>query len=164
MHVASNRLAVDARFTRDAVKTLPRRLAAQHLFDVDHRQLAVGHGHLPTATRAVVGTNPGSLPGRLTRDPPGGPEPLVTSPCKSAGPMSLRTFPHPSPAGGPFCLQKGWSHDPAKNSGRLVPCGCEPAAKNHDVPALRAAKMFPIMTRHCGSPARARCFNGVGTY
>jgi hypothetical protein len=37
-------------------------------------------------------------------------------------------------------------------------------AKNHDVPASRAAKMFPSMTCHCGKPARVRCFNGVRTY
>ena len=37
-------------------------------------------------------------------------------------------------------------------------------AKSHDIPALRAAKMFPIMTCKCGKPARVRCFNGVGTY
>ena len=37
-------------------------------------------------------------------------------------------------------------------------------AKNHDVPAPRAAKMFPTMTCKCGKPARVRCFNGVGTY
>ena len=24
--------------------------------------------------------------------------------------------------------------------------------------------MFPIMTCHCGKPARVGCFNGVGTY
>jgi hypothetical protein len=124
MHVTTYRLAVDARLTRDAVKTLPRRPAAQHLFDVGHRQLPVGHGHLPTATRAVVGTNPDSLPGRSTRDPPGGPGLLVPSPCKSAGPMSLRKSAHPSRAGGPLRLQKGgpmtlqktpsgWSHEAA---------------------------------------------------
>ena len=37
-------------------------------------------------------------------------------------------------------------------------------AKNHDVPAARAAKMFPAMICKCGKPARVRCFNGVGTY
>jgi hypothetical protein len=37
-------------------------------------------------------------------------------------------------------------------------------AKNHDVPAPRAAKMFPAMICKCGKPARVRCFNGVGTY
>ncbi len=34
--VAAHRLAVDARVTRDVVKTLPRRPAAQHFLDVDH--------------------------------------------------------------------------------------------------------------------------------
>jgi RNase P subunit RPR2 len=37
-------------------------------------------------------------------------------------------------------------------------------AKNHDVPAPRAAKMFPTVTCKCGKPARVRCFNGVGIY
>ncbi len=37
-------------------------------------------------------------------------------------------------------------------------------AKNHEVPASRAAKMFPIMPCHCGKPAHVRCFNGIGTY
>lgn len=37
-------------------------------------------------------------------------------------------------------------------------------AKNHDVPAARAAKMFPAMICRCGKPARVRCFNGIGTY
>jgi RNase P subunit RPR2 len=37
-------------------------------------------------------------------------------------------------------------------------------AKNHNVPASRAAKMFPIMTCKCGKPARVRCFNGIGGY
>lgn len=37
-------------------------------------------------------------------------------------------------------------------------------AKNHDIPAPRAAKMFPLMTCKCGMPARVRCFNGNGTY
>ena len=37
-------------------------------------------------------------------------------------------------------------------------------AKNHDVPAARAAKMFPTMTCECGKAARVRCSNGVGTY
>ena len=38
------------------------------------------------------------------------------------------------------------------------------AAKNHDIPAPRAAKMFPMFRCKCGKPARGRCFNGVGTY
>ncbi len=38
------------------------------------------------------------------------------------------------------------------------------SAKNHDVPALRAAKMFPRFHCDCGKPARVRCFNGRGTY
>jgi hypothetical protein len=37
------------------------------------------------------------------------------------------------------------------------------AAKNHDIPAARAATMFPSMKCRCGKPARVRCFNGVGT-
>jgi hypothetical protein len=37
-------------------------------------------------------------------------------------------------------------------------------AKNHDIAAARAAKMFPLMTCNCGKPGRVRCFNGVGTY
>jgi hypothetical protein len=37
-------------------------------------------------------------------------------------------------------------------------------AKKHDIPAPRAAKMFPITTSKCVKPARVRCFNGVGTY
>ena len=38
------------------------------------------------------------------------------------------------------------------------------AAKNHDIPAPRAAKMFPLMTCKCGKAARVRCSNGLGTY
>jgi hypothetical protein len=38
------------------------------------------------------------------------------------------------------------------------------SSKNHDIPALRAAKMFPLKTCNCGKPARVRCFNRVGTY
>src|SRR5579883_3137090 len=30
--------------------------------------------------------------------------------------MRLRKSPHPSLAGGPFMLRKGWPHDPAKNA------------------------------------------------
>ncbi|MGH7434957.1 MAG: hypothetical protein ACRENE_04720 [Polyangiaceae bacterium] len=37
-------------------------------------------------------------------------------------------------------------------------------AKNHDIPASRAAKMFPIVFCECGKPARVRCFNGAGTH
>jgi RNase P subunit RPR2 len=37
------------------------------------------------------------------------------------------------------------------------------SAKNHDIPAARAAKMFPVFTCKCGKPARIRCFNGLGT-
>jgi hypothetical protein len=37
-------------------------------------------------------------------------------------------------------------------------------AKNHDIPAPRAAKMFPPVTCKCGKPARVRCFNGIGTF
>ncbi len=37
-------------------------------------------------------------------------------------------------------------------------------AKNHDILAARAAKMFPIMICQCGKPARVRCLNGVGTH
>jgi hypothetical protein len=35
-------------------------------------------------------------------------------------------------------------------------------AKSHDIPAPRAAKMFPSMTCKCGKVARVRCFNGLG--
>jgi hypothetical protein len=38
------------------------------------------------------------------------------------------------------------------------------AGRNHDVPAPRAAKMFPSMTCKCGKPARVRCFNGLGSF
>jgi RNase P subunit RPR2 len=37
-------------------------------------------------------------------------------------------------------------------------------ARNHDIRALRSAKMFPVKTCKCGKLARVRCFNGVGTY
>jgi hypothetical protein len=37
-------------------------------------------------------------------------------------------------------------------------------AKNHDVPAARAATMFPRFTCRCGKFARVRCSNGLGTY
>ncbi|MGH7438682.1 MAG: hypothetical protein ACRENE_23590 [Polyangiaceae bacterium] len=35
--------------------------------------------------------------------------------------------------------------------------------KNHDVPAMRAVRMFPPRRCRCGKPARVRCFNGLGT-
>jgi len=38
------------------------------------------------------------------------------------------------------------------------------AARDHDIPAPRAAKMFTSFTCNCGKPARVRCFNGLGTY
>jgi len=39
------------------------------------------------------------------------------------------------------------------------------AAKNHDVPQGEAARLFPRQTcKECGKAARARCFNGFGTY
>ena len=37
-------------------------------------------------------------------------------------------------------------------------------AKNHDIRATTAAKMFPSVTCRCGKLARVRCFNGIGTY
>jgi hypothetical protein len=37
------------------------------------------------------------------------------------------------------------------------------AAKNHDIPAPRSARMFQVVTCRCGKPARVRCFNGRGT-
>ena len=37
------------------------------------------------------------------------------------------------------------------------------APKNHDIPAPRAAKMFPVIFCKCGKPAHVRCFNGGGT-
>ncbi|HXX67427.1 MAG TPA: hypothetical protein VEK07_09615 [Polyangiaceae bacterium] len=36
--------------------------------------------------------------------------------------------------------------------------------KSHDIPAPRAAKMFPRITCRCGKLARVRCSNGLGTY
>jgi hypothetical protein len=38
------------------------------------------------------------------------------------------------------------------------------AARDHDIPAPRAAKMFTSFTCNCGKPARVRCFNGLRTY
>jgi hypothetical protein len=38
------------------------------------------------------------------------------------------------------------------------------SAKNHDIPAARASKMFRAFLCECGKPARVRCFNGLGTY
>ena len=52
------------------------------------------------------------------------------------------------------------SHAPAcKVCGHLVV-----AVRNHDVPAPRAARVFPTFTCKCGKPARVRCFNGLSTY
>jgi hypothetical protein len=36
-------------------------------------------------------------------------------------------------------------------------------AKNHDIPAARAVKMFPVFPCKCGKAARIRCFSGLGT-
>jgi hypothetical protein len=36
------------------------------------------------------------------------------------------------------------------------------APKNHDIPAPRAARTFPLIICKCGKPARVRCFNGAG--
>jgi hypothetical protein len=37
-------------------------------------------------------------------------------------------------------------------------------ARNHNIPAARAAKMFQAVKCVCGKIARVRCFNGVGTF
>jgi hypothetical protein len=38
------------------------------------------------------------------------------------------------------------------------------AAKSHEIPAAKAAKMFRTFKCECGKAARVRCFNGLGTY
>jgi hypothetical protein len=58
--------SVGPRISRDLPMALPRRPAAKHFSNVDHGQLPVGHGFLPTATSAVVEKNPVSS-GRSTR-------------------------------------------------------------------------------------------------
>ena len=38
------------------------------------------------------------------------------------------------------------------------------SAKNHDILAARAAKMFPRVKCKCGKLGRVRCSNGLGSY
>jgi hypothetical protein len=38
------------------------------------------------------------------------------------------------------------------------------AAKNHDIPAAKAAKVFRTFTCECSKVARVRCFKVAGTY
>ncbi len=59
---------------------LPRRPAAEHFLHVDHRQLPKAHGCLPSASCAVVGSQPTWTLGRLALSPRQASEKLLHDP------------------------------------------------------------------------------------
>jgi hypothetical protein len=62
LDLTTNGFAVDPALADNAVKALFRRPAAKHFFDVDRRQVPVGHGLLPDGDPRRRRGNPRSLP------------------------------------------------------------------------------------------------------